>query len=104
MSIAPEEQVPKSWVHETEHGSSASRIPAFFRAAELPGFIGGLALTYVGRRMRGATGSALSALGTTMALGAAGRFVYRVGPANIRGWIRQTLPPVTPAATPSYPG
>ena len=99
MTIPTTEQIPKSWIHEPERVAAehAEKVQSFLRTAEIPGLHGGIALTFLGRRMRGVAGRGLSALGTTMALGAASRAVYRIGPTKIRTWIASKFPPV-PAA------
>lgn len=105
MATPTNEQVPKSWIHEPERLATehADRLQRYLRTAELPGIVGGIALTFLGRKVRGAAGRGLSALGTTMALGAAGRAIYRIGPSRIRGWIAEKLPPVErePVTNPS---
>ena len=95
MTIPNDEQIPKSWVHEPERVAAdhAEKVQRFLRTAEIPSLLGGIALTFFGRRFRGVAGRGLSALGTTMALGAASRAIYRIGPTRIRGWIEQKLPP-----------
>ena len=94
--ITPEEQVTKNWVHEPERVAAqhAEKVQRILAAAEIPSLVGGLALAYAGRRLRGYTGNALAAMGTTMALAAAGRAAYRFGPMRFRDWILEKLPPV----------
>ena len=110
MAIEPENQVTKSWVHEPGKlaASNVDAIKGFFiKYQDAAGLVGGIALTIFGRKLRGASGNALAALGTTMAFGAGTRLVYRVGPSNIRAWIMEKLPPVTATTTEptaGYPG
>ena len=99
-TLKPEEQVSKSWVHEPERVAAehAEKVQRYLKTAELPGFVGGLALAFLGRRVRGASGNAIAAMGATMALGAAGRAAYRVGPRRIRDYVAKKLPSPVPAS------
>lgn len=96
MTIPTNEQIPRSWVHDPERPASprAGTLRGFLGRPEVPGILGGIALTVLGRRVHGETGRGLSALGTTIALAAAGRAVWRIGPRKVRGWIAEKLPAV----------
>ena len=79
MAISPEEQVSKSWVHEPEKqaGRRTNQLRRIARIADVPSAAGGIALLLLGRRMRGVSGRAMRAAGTTLAVTAAGRLFNR---------------------------
>lgn len=92
--MQPQEPVTKSWVHEPEKAaaSRAAKFARLSRLGEVPTILGGIALVVLGRRLGGATGRAIGAMGATLSLTAGGRVFNRLAIARLKAPAGDPIP------------